>query len=183
MRTMSTAKAAGRLPDVLAPEVLRRSRTSRTVSGRRATFLSGGGPDRIAWIGDAARAPPTKPFVLTIWPSSPCMSIGMLLAVVPVYAHDELGAAASEALAVAVVTPMVLVCQPLAGRFGDRVAASSSSSSAARRCAGRRWICRLRPAPASRALRLVPEWARRSSSSVRRRRSPTLRPRTGAARR
>ena len=64
----------------------------------------------------------TKPFVLTMLAEfALCMSIGMLLAVVPVYAHGELGVGSfGVALAVAAVSPMVLVCQPLAGRFGDR---------------------------------------------------------------
>jgi MFS family permease len=64
----------------------------------------------------------TKPFVLTMLPEfALCLSIGMLLAVVPVYANDELGVGSfGVALAVAAVSPMVLVCQPLAGRFGDR---------------------------------------------------------------
>ena len=64
----------------------------------------------------------TKPFVLTMLAEfALCMSIGMLLAVVPVYAHDDLGVGSfGVAVAVAAVSPMVLVCQPLAGRFGDR---------------------------------------------------------------
>jgi MFS family permease len=50
-----------------------------------------------------------------------CTSIGMLLAVVPVYADDDLGVGSfGVALAVAAVSPMVLVCQPLAGRYADR---------------------------------------------------------------
>ena len=72
---------------------------------------------------DAARSRLlTKPFVLTMLAEfALCMSIGMLLAVVPVYAHDDLGVGSfGVALAVAAVSPMVLVCQPLAGRFGDR---------------------------------------------------------------
>jgi len=45
----------------------------------------------------------------------------MLLAVVPVYADDALGVGSfGVALAVAAVSPMVLVCQPLAGRYADR---------------------------------------------------------------
>jgi MFS family permease len=64
----------------------------------------------------------SKPFVLTMLAEfALCMSIGMLLAVVPVYANDELGAGSfGVALAVAAVSPMVLVCQPIAGRVGDR---------------------------------------------------------------
>ncbi len=64
----------------------------------------------------------TRPFVLTMLAEfALCMSIGMLLAVVPVYADDELGVGSfGVALAVAAVSPMVLVCQPVAGRYGDR---------------------------------------------------------------
>ncbi|HEX4746266.1 MAG TPA: MFS transporter, partial [Gaiellaceae bacterium] len=64
----------------------------------------------------------TKPFVLTMLAEfSLCMSVGMLLAVVPVYANDDLGAGSfGVALAVAAVSPVVLVCQPLAGRYADR---------------------------------------------------------------
>jgi MFS family permease len=64
----------------------------------------------------------TRPFVLTMLAEfALCMSIGMLLAVVPVYADDALGVGSfGVAVAVAAVSPMVLVCQPIAGRFGDR---------------------------------------------------------------
>jgi MFS family permease len=64
----------------------------------------------------------SRPFVLTMLAEfALCTSIGMLLAVVPVYAHDELGVGPfGVAVAVAAVSPMVLVCQPLAGRYGDR---------------------------------------------------------------
>jgi MFS family permease len=64
----------------------------------------------------------TRPFVLTMLAElALCMSIGMLLAVVPVFADDELGVGSfGVALAVAAASPMVLVCQPLAGRIGDR---------------------------------------------------------------
>jgi MFS family permease len=64
----------------------------------------------------------TKPFVLTMLAEfALCMSIGMLLAIVPVYADDDLGVGSfGVALAVAAVSPMVLVCQPLAGRYADR---------------------------------------------------------------
>jgi MFS family permease len=64
----------------------------------------------------------TKPFVLTMLAEfALCMSVGMLLAVVPVYADDELGVGSfGVALAVAAVSPMVLVCQPFAGRYADR---------------------------------------------------------------
>jgi MFS family permease len=64
----------------------------------------------------------TRPFVLTMLVEfALCTSVGMLLAVVPVYADDELGVGSfGVALAVAAVSPMVLVCQPLAGRYADR---------------------------------------------------------------
>ena len=64
----------------------------------------------------------SRPFVLTMLTEfALCTSIGMLLAVVPVYADDRLGVGSfGVALAVAAVSPMVLICQPLAGRFGDR---------------------------------------------------------------
>ena len=64
----------------------------------------------------------TRPFLLTMLAEfALCTSIGMLLAVVPVYADDELGVGSfGVALAVAAVSPMVLVCQPLAGRYADR---------------------------------------------------------------
>ena len=64
----------------------------------------------------------TKPFVLTMLAEfALCMSVGMLLAVVPVYAADDLGVGSfGVAVAVAAVSPMVLVCQPLAGRYADR---------------------------------------------------------------
>ncbi len=64
----------------------------------------------------------TKPFVLTMLAEfALCMSIGMLLAVVPVYADDDLGVGSlGVAVAVAAVSPMVLVCQPFAGRYADR---------------------------------------------------------------
>ena len=64
----------------------------------------------------------TRPFVLTMLTEfALCTSIGMLLAVVPVYADHELDVGSfGVAVAVAAVSPMVLVCQPLAGRFGDR---------------------------------------------------------------
>jgi MFS family permease len=64
----------------------------------------------------------TRPFVLAMFAElALCMSIGALLAVVPVYADDELGVGSfGVALAVAGVSPMVLVCQPIAGRVGDR---------------------------------------------------------------
>ena len=64
----------------------------------------------------------TKPFVLTMLAEfALCMSVGMLLAVVPVYAADDLGVGSfGVAVAVAAVSPMVLICQPLAGRYADR---------------------------------------------------------------
>ena len=64
----------------------------------------------------------TKPFVLTMLAEfALCTSIGMLLAVVPVYADEDLGVGCfGVAVAVAAVSPMVLVCQPLAGRYADR---------------------------------------------------------------
>lgn len=64
----------------------------------------------------------TKPFVLTMLAEfALCTSIGMLLAVVPVYADEDLGVGSfGVAVAVAAVSPMVLVCQPLAGRYADR---------------------------------------------------------------
>ena len=64
----------------------------------------------------------TRPFVLTVVTEfALCLSIGMLLAVIPVYADDELGVGSfGVALAVAAVSPMLLICQPIAGRIGDR---------------------------------------------------------------
>jgi MFS family permease len=64
----------------------------------------------------------TRPYVLTVLAEfALCLSIGMLLAIIPVYANDALDVGSfGVALAVAAVSPMVLVCQPLAGRFGDR---------------------------------------------------------------
>ena len=64
----------------------------------------------------------TKPFVLTVVAEfATCMSIGMLLVILPVYANDELGAGSfGVALAIGAVSPMILVSQPLAGRIGDR---------------------------------------------------------------
>lgn len=64
----------------------------------------------------------TLPFVLTVVTEfALCFSIGMLLAVIPVYADDGLGAGGfGIALAVAAVSPMLLVSQPIVGRIGDR---------------------------------------------------------------
>ena len=72
----------------------------------------------------------TRPFVLTVVTEfALCLSIGMLLAVIPVYADDELGVGSfGVALAVAAVSPMLLICQPIAGRIGDRRGRRSSSS-------------------------------------------------------
>jgi MFS family permease len=64
----------------------------------------------------------TRPFLLAISAELfACLSIGMLLVVLPLYANDELGAGSlGVALVVSAVSPMLLVCQPLAGRLGDR---------------------------------------------------------------
>jgi MFS family permease len=64
----------------------------------------------------------TRPFVLTVFTEfALCMSLGMLLAVVPVYADDELGVGSfGVALAVSAVSPMLILSQPIAGRIGDR---------------------------------------------------------------
>jgi MFS family permease len=64
----------------------------------------------------------TKPFVLTVLAEfAMCMSIGMLLVILPVYAHDELGAGSfGVALVIGAVSPMILLSQPIAGRIGDR---------------------------------------------------------------
>ena len=69
----------------------------------------------------------TKPFVLTMLAEfALCTSIGMPLAVVPVYADEALGVGSfGVALAVAAVSPMVLVCQPLAGRYVEGMGAGS----------------------------------------------------------
>ena len=64
----------------------------------------------------------TKPFVLTVLAEfAMCMSIGMLLVILPVYANDELGVGSfGVALAIGAVSPMILLSQPIAGRIGDR---------------------------------------------------------------
>jgi len=64
----------------------------------------------------------SKPFVLTVLAEfSLCMSIGMLLVILPVYANDGLGTGSfGVALAVGAVSPAILLSQPLAGRIGDR---------------------------------------------------------------
>jgi MFS family permease len=64
----------------------------------------------------------TRPFVLTVLAEfALCMSIGMLLVVLPVYANDDLGVGSfGVALVIGAVSPMILVSQPIAGRIGDR---------------------------------------------------------------
>lgn len=64
----------------------------------------------------------TRPFALTVLTEfAMCLSIGMLLAVIPVYADDDLGVGSfGVAVAVAAVSPMLLVSQPIVGRVGDR---------------------------------------------------------------
>jgi MFS family permease len=64
----------------------------------------------------------TKPFVLAVLAEfALCTSIGMSLAVVPVYADDALGVGSfGVALAVSAVSPLLLVSQPIAGRVGDK---------------------------------------------------------------
>ena len=64
----------------------------------------------------------TKPFVLTVVTEfALCLSIGMLLAVIPVYADEDLAVGSlGVAIAVAAVSPMLLVSQPIVGRIGDR---------------------------------------------------------------
>ena len=64
----------------------------------------------------------TKPFVLTVLAEfATCMSIGMLLVILPVYVNDDLGAGSfGVALAIGAVSPMILLSQPIAGRIGDR---------------------------------------------------------------
>ena len=64
----------------------------------------------------------TRPFVLTVLAEfATCMSIGMLLVILPVYANDELGTGSfGVALVIGAVSPMILLSQPIAGRIGDR---------------------------------------------------------------
>jgi MFS family permease len=64
----------------------------------------------------------TRAFLLVVLAEfALCMSIGMLVAVVPVYADDSLAVGSfGVAVAVSAVSPLILVTQPLAGRFGDR---------------------------------------------------------------
>ena len=87
---------------------------SRTRNALRGVVLLGSNvqPDRVL----------TKPFVLTVLAEfATCMSIGMLLVILPVYANDELGVGSfGVALVIGAVSPMILVSQPIAGRIGDR---------------------------------------------------------------
>lgn len=64
----------------------------------------------------------TRPFVLTVLAElALCMSIGMLIVIIPLYANDELGVGSlGVAIAVGAVSPAILLSQPLAGRIGDR---------------------------------------------------------------
>lgn len=64
----------------------------------------------------------TRPFLLAVLAElALCMSIGMLLVIIPVYANDELGVGSfGVAVAVGSVSPAILLSQPLAGRIGDR---------------------------------------------------------------
>ena len=64
----------------------------------------------------------TKPFILTVLAEfATCMSIGMLLVILPVYVTDDLGGGSfGVALAIGAVSPMILLSQPIAGRIGDR---------------------------------------------------------------
>jgi MFS family permease len=64
----------------------------------------------------------TRPFVLAVVTEfALCLSIGMLLAVIPVYADEGLGVGSfGVAVAVAAVSPMLLISQPIVGRVGDR---------------------------------------------------------------
>jgi MFS family permease len=64
----------------------------------------------------------TKPFALAVLAEfAMCMSIGMLIVILPVFANDELGVGSfGVALAVGAVSPMILLSQPIAGRIGDR---------------------------------------------------------------
>ena len=67
--------------------------------------------------GRADRSRADEAFVLAVLAElALCMSIGMLLVILPVYANDELGAGNfGVALTVAAVSPMLLVFQPIAG--------------------------------------------------------------------
>ncbi len=64
----------------------------------------------------------TRAFLLVVLAEfALCMSLGMLLAVVPVYADEQLAVGSfGVALTVSAASPLILVTQPLAGRLGDR---------------------------------------------------------------
>jgi MFS family permease len=64
----------------------------------------------------------SKPFVLVVLAEfGVCLAIGMLLVVLPVYAKGPLNAGSvGVGIAVAAVSPALLVFQPIAGRIGDR---------------------------------------------------------------
>jgi MFS family permease len=64
----------------------------------------------------------TRAFLLVVLAEfALCLSLGMLLAVVPVYADDSLAVGSfGVAVAVSAASPLILVTQPLAGRLGDR---------------------------------------------------------------
>ena len=64
----------------------------------------------------------TRAFLLVVLAEfALCLSLGMLLAVIPVYADDTLAVGSfGVAVAVSAASPLILVTQPLAGRFGDR---------------------------------------------------------------
>ncbi len=113
-----------------------------------------------------------------------CMSIGMLLVILPVYANDELGAGSfGVALTVAAVSPMLLVFQPIAGRIGDkngrRVLIVVGPLIAAISVAAYALVDSLEPLI---ALRLLTGVVRRCSSPAQRLSSPTLRPRNAEER-
>jgi MFS family permease len=64
----------------------------------------------------------TRPFVLAVLAElGVCLTIGMLLATLPLYAKGPLHAGSvGVGLAVAAVSPTALLFQPIAGRIGDR---------------------------------------------------------------
>jgi MFS family permease len=64
----------------------------------------------------------SKPFVLVVLAEfGVCLAIGMLLVVLPVYAEGPLDAGSvGVGIAVAAISPALLVFQPIAGRIGDR---------------------------------------------------------------
>jgi MFS family permease len=64
----------------------------------------------------------TRAFLLVVLAEfALCLSLGMLLAVVPVYADDVLAVGSfGVAVTVSAASPLILVTQPLAGRIGDR---------------------------------------------------------------